>query len=171
MPYALAQYLDATDDASLLKEQEPYLARPRAADTKRDRGFVPKGFPETGSIYEHACAPSTGRCRRWASTACRSWTSDWNDGMGDVGVGARARACGSPSSSTTSYALRADRREAGRPSALRLYRERAAQLKAAVRRSTPGTGWWLRAFYDDGEPLGSVANEQWMIDSSRRPGP
>ena len=54
MPYALAQYLDATDDASLLKEQEPYLRGRELHDNERDRGFVPKASPETGSIYEHA---------------------------------------------------------------------------------------------------------------------
>ena len=46
------------------------------------------------------------------------------------------------------------------------YREQAEPLCAARSRSTRWDGdWYLRAFFDDGTPLGSARNRECQIDS------
>jgi cyclic beta-1,2-glucan synthetase len=46
-----------------------------------------------------------------------------------------------------------------------IWRERAVSLAAAVEKSCWDGDWYLRAFFDDGSPLGSRANEEARIDS------
>jgi cyclic beta-1,2-glucan synthetase len=46
-----------------------------------------------------------------------------------------------------------------------LYRKRAAELKKAVELHGWDGGWYLRAFYDDGSPLGSHKNRECQIDA------
>src|SRR6202011_3608971 len=58
----------------------------------------------------------------------------------------------------------AERREPDRPMAPG-WRERAAQLAAALERSGWDGDWYLRGFFDDGTPLGSHVNEEARIDS------
>ena len=87
MPYALAQYLDATGDESLLEEQEPYLLGRELREDERDRGSVPKASSETGSVYEHATrAIDRSLSKMGAHGLPLMGTGDWNDGMGDVGA-------------------------------------------------------------------------------------
>ena len=45
------------------------------------------------------------------------------------------------------------------------YRERAVTLGQALERSGWDGNWYLRAFYDDGTPLGSAHDAECQIDS------
>jgi len=45
------------------------------------------------------------------------------------------------------------------------FRQQAKQLQAALDKSAWDGGWYLRAFYDDGSPLGSAQNRECKIDS------
>ena len=167
MPYAITQYLDATGDESLLAEQEPYLRSRELRDGERDRGFVPKITAETGSIYEHAARAIDRALGRMGEHGLPLMgTGDWNDGMGDVGAGGKGESVWMAFflyDVLQRFAPVAEKQ--GDPERAHLYRKRAAALKTAIGKTAWDGRWWLRAFYDDGEPLGSVANEAWMIDS------
>ncbi|MDD5301673.1 MAG: glucoamylase family protein, partial [Elusimicrobia bacterium] len=167
MPYALTQYLDATGDESLLKEREPYLLGRELNEHERDRGSVPKASPETGSVYEHATRAIDRSLSKMGEHGLPLMgTGDWNDGMGDVGAEGKGESVWLAFflyDVLQRFAPVAEKQgDAGRA---KLYRERAAALKAAIAKHAWDGKWWLRAYYDDGGPLGSVANEQWMIDS------
>jgi cyclic beta-1,2-glucan synthetase len=45
------------------------------------------------------------------------------------------------------------------------WRKRAAALKESLDREAWDGDWYRRAFFDDGSPLGSVANNDCRIDS------
>ncbi|MFH1268813.1 MAG: hypothetical protein ABIK89_24060, partial [Planctomycetota bacterium] len=134
MPYALAQYLDATGDESLLKEQEPYLRGRELREGERDRGFVPKVSPETGSIYEHAVrAIDRALAKTGEHGLPLMGTGDWNDGMGDVGAGGKGESVWLAFflyDVLQRFAPVAAKQ--GEPERARRYLERAASLKAAV---------------------------------------
>ncbi|MCR4296459.1 MAG: hypothetical protein NUW21_13055, partial [Elusimicrobia bacterium] len=167
MPYALAQYLDATGDETLLSEREPYLLGRELGEHERDRGSVPKASPETGTVYEHATrAIDRSLSRMGAHGLPLMGTGDWNDGMGDVGAEGKGESVWLAFflyDVLQRFAPVAEKQ--GDKERAELYRSRAAELKAAIAKHAWDGQWWLRAYYDDGGPLGSVANEQWMIDS------
>ena len=81
---------------------------------------------------------------------------------------ARARASGSAGSSiTTLDALRAlsPRRAARRERAAEWRAARGRRCKARSKRQAWDGDWYRRAYFDDGTPLGSVANSECRIDS------
>ena len=91
---------------------------------------------------------------------------DWNDGMNRVGFEGRGESvwlawflidC------LRSFAQIAESRN-DKPRSMR-YREQADQLCAAVEQNGWDGAWYLRAFYDDGTPLGSTRNRECRIDS------
>jgi cyclic beta-1,2-glucan synthetase len=53
----------------------------------------------------------------------------------------------------------------GQPEPAAGYRQRASDLVQAIEHSAWDGDWYLRAFYDDGSPLGSAQNQECQIDS------
>ena len=92
-------------------------------------------------------------------------SGDWNDGMNRVGAGGRGESVwlGWFLHATLSRfaALCERRRDAGQAAT---YRQRAEALRQALERNGWDGGWYLRAFYDDGTPLGSAQDAECQID-------
>jgi cyclic beta-1,2-glucan synthetase len=92
---------------------------------------------------------------------------DWNDGMNEVGVQGRGESVWLAWFMATvlnSIANVMDRL----PSTTDLcaaWRSRAGLLAAATEKSAWDGDWYLRAYFDDGSPLGSHANPEAKIDS------
>jgi cyclic beta-1,2-glucan synthetase len=91
---------------------------------------------------------------------------DWNDGMNRVGIEGRGESvwlgwflC----ATLTRFAGLCERRGDQGPAAA--YRHRAEELGRALEANAWDGAWYLRAYYDDGTPLGSAANEDCRIDS------
>jgi cyclic beta-1,2-glucan synthetase len=93
-------------------------------------------------------------------------SGDWNDGMNRVGCGGRGE---SVWLGFFLYELlqrfipmceqRGDVARAAR------YRARLTELAAAVNDAGWDGDWYRRAYYDDGEPLGSAASDECRIDA------
>ena len=93
-------------------------------------------------------------------------TGDWNDGMDMVGGGGRGESVWLGwflYSTLTSFATLADQR--GNPEQVLDWRRQAAALKDSLEQNGWDGDWYRRAFFDDGAPLGSVANNECRIDS------
>jgi cyclic beta-1,2-glucan synthetase len=93
-------------------------------------------------------------------------SGDWNDGMNRVGAEGRGE------SVWLAWFLIAALRDFAQVCALRgdaglsdLLRQRAAKLAQAVEAHAWDGAWYLRAFYDDGTPLGSATNRECQIDA------
>jgi cyclic beta-1,2-glucan synthetase len=91
---------------------------------------------------------------------------DWNDGMNRVGVGGKGEsvwvawfqiAC------LTGFRELAQRR--GDEGRAQLCAQRVESLRQAVEQHAWDGQWYLRAYFDDGTPLGSAQNEECRIDS------
>jgi cellobiose phosphorylase len=93
-------------------------------------------------------------------------TGDWNDGMNRVGREGRGESVWlgffladilrdlAPVCARRGDAARAER-----------YRAHLAQLAAALNDGGWDGGWYRRAYYDDGTPLGSAQNDECRIDT------
>jgi cyclic beta-1,2-glucan synthetase len=93
-------------------------------------------------------------------------TGDWNDGMNRVG------AEGKGESVWVAWFLIATIRRFSAVAQSRAFGDRwtrietwARSLQQAIRASAWDGDWYLRAYFDDGTPLGSARNEECQIDS------
>ena len=92
-------------------------------------------------------------------------TGDWNDGMNRVGHEGRGESVWLAwFLLPRAGAVRADRQRAGRRAA-RARREAAARdWRHALQGAAWDGAWFVRAFFDDGTPLGSHTNTECRID-------
>ena len=91
---------------------------------------------------------------------------DWNDGMNLVGAGGKGESVWVAWFQIlvrTEFAALAD--ASGDPDTATRLRSEAEQLRAAVEAHAWDGDWYLRAWFDDGTPLGSRTNDECRIDS------
>ncbi|HEX7974300.1 MAG TPA: hypothetical protein VF498_07820, partial [Anaerolineales bacterium] len=156
----------ATGDLSILDEQTPFIKGPPLDPNETDRyGLYPQN-PEPESLYEH--------CRRALEKGATSGphklplmgTGDWNDGMNRVGAEGHGESIwlGWFLIATLENFARVCEQH-GKPEQAAAYHERAAAYRQAQEASAWDGAWYLRAFYDDGTPVGSSRNLECQIDS------
>lgn len=166
LPYATAQYVRVTGDLSILEEQIPYLVAPLLKEDQHEVYSVPEISAEKESLLEH--------CRRAIYKGITSGphhlpligTGDWNDGMNRVGI------LGKGESVWLAWFLIhvmhdfADLMSATKnEEAAEGFRVQAKRLAKVVEENAWDGAWYLRAYFDDGTPLGSKNNPEAYIDS------
>jgi N,N'-diacetylchitobiose phosphorylase len=168
LPYVAAFYVGATGDAGVLDEEARFVAA-RALEAGEDEAFlVPDDSGERASVYEHCCRALDRSLTRGAHGLPLMGTGDWNDGMNRVGREGRGE------SVWLGFFLLEILDDwiplcDGRGDAERAARYRAYRAGLAAALDADGAGWdgawYRRAYYDDGAPLGSAANDECRIDA------
>ena len=166
LPYLTAHYVRTTGDRSLLDEPAPFLTARTLAPGEDEAYLRPELSGETADVYEHGCRALDRALTRGPHGLPLFGTGDWNDGMNRVGREGRGE------SVWMGFFLHRvlgdflpfceDRRDAARVERYRAYRE---QVAAALESAGWDGGWYRRAYYDDGEPLGSRENDECRIDA------
>ncbi|MDP9053607.1 MAG: hypothetical protein M3N93_04805, partial [Acidobacteriota bacterium] len=166
LPFTVAQYVKVTHDTGILDEQVAFLDGPSLAPGEHEKMFTPSVSQDTAPLREH--------CRRALEHACRlgphdlplMGNGDWNDGMNLVGVEGKGESLWLGWFLYTVLEAFSELMEAhGDPSLADRWRQQAAALKASMERSGWDGEWYLRAYFDNGSPLGSHANAEAKIDS------
>ena len=165
LPYAVAVYIRATGDYSILEEEVNYLKGPLLDESKHEIMFTPEISPKTGSVYEH-CKKTIDRTHFGQHGIPLMGGGDWNDGMNEVGIGGKGESVWLGwffykvltdfiplclHKKDTEYAAQLEKRR--------------DSLKISLNENCWDGSWYLRAFYDDGTKLGSKDNDECMIDS------
>jgi cellobiose phosphorylase len=166
LPFAVCQYIDVTGDAGILDASAPFLEGPRLTGEQRELYFQPSVSIDHATVFEH--------CRRAIEKGTTSGphglpligTCDWNDGLSSVGDQGKGESIWLAwflvdvlKKFAGLCAARGEQELASR------YHDRADRLSATVERTSWDGEWYLRAFFDDGTPLGSRENEEARIDS------
>ena len=154
-------------DREILAEQVPWV-RSRSLDpTEHERLESPRRTTvEQASIYEH-CVRALEHSLRWGEHGLPLMgCGDWNDGMNLVGAGGRGESVWLAwflivilEQFAKLAEVQADFARATR------YRQEAAELRVRTEEQAWDGGWYRRAYFDDGTPLGSANNEECRIDS------
>jgi cellobiose phosphorylase len=166
LPLATARYVLGTGDAGVLEERVTYIEG-RPLNPGEDSYYdLPALSEESGTLYEHCIRAIERGTQLGRHGLPLIGSGDWNDSMNTVGLGGKGESVWLAfflQHLLTQFAAIA------RLHGDAAFAERAESEAAAVRQSAELHGWdgdwYLRAFFDGGEPLGSAGSPECRIDS------
>ncbi|HEX5042981.1 MAG TPA: glucoamylase family protein [Candidatus Polarisedimenticolaceae bacterium] len=166
LPFVTRHYLEVTGDFPLLDAEVPFLEGPALAPEEWDHYFEPAVSRETASLFEH-CARAIDRSLAVGAHGLPLMGGgDWNDGMDRVGHKGKGESVWLGWFLLANLAgfagLAAARGEVERAER---WRAHARALSAAIEGEAWDGEWYLRAWFDDGTPLGSAGGDACRIDS------
>jgi len=127
---------------------------------------LPQSSEETGTLYEHCVRAIDHGLRFGAHGLPLMGCGDWNDGMNLVGAEGRGESVWLAFflfDVMTQFATLARRRDDG--TRADKYAAEAARLRINIEEHGWDGEWYRRAYFDDGQPLGSALNLECKIDT------
>jgi len=166
LAYAVAQYVEATQDKLVLDESVPFLEGPRLEPSETDNFFLPAIPQQQATLFEHCALALDQSLADGRHRLPLIGTGDWNDGMnrvGEKGEGESVWLGWFLYATLTAFApLAATRGETARAEHWTMH---ADALKVALEREAWDGDWYARGYFDDGTPLGSSRSDECRIDS------
>ena len=166
LPLAACRYVLTTGDMSVLDQTARYLEG-RPVNAEDDSYYdLPGQSDQRATVYEHCVQALLHGLRFGVHGLPLIGSGDWNDGMNLVGRHGKGE------SVWLGFFLCHVLREFAKVARLRndpAFADRceteAAQLGQRIETTAWDGGWYRRAYFDDGSPLGSVDNDECQIDS------
>jgi cyclic beta-1,2-glucan synthetase len=165
LAFALVHYVRATGDTTLYDQRVAFIEGAAIPEGAEDAYYMPSVSRREASVYEHAALTLDRSLKVGAHGLPLMGSGDWNDGMNRVGIEGRGESvwlgwflC----LLVTDFAPLA--RERGQAQRAQRWEDAASLWRAALAGPAWDGQWFRRAFYDDGQALGSKANPEARID-------
>jgi cellobiose phosphorylase len=155
-----------TGDSGVLDESIPFV-KGRPVSAEEDSYFdLPGRSEKVASLYEHCVRAILNGLRFGEHGLPLIGSGDWNDGMNLVGEHGKGESVwlGFFLYKVLMQFIEVARTRGDTSFVERCERE-AAQLRRNIEQHGWDGGWYRRAYFDDGSPLGSASNPECQIDS------
>lgn len=166
LPWAIGEYLRLSGDKSLLDETVPFLFTPENDDSARFDVRQEKKTGASATVLEHClrAIEYTQTLGMHGLPVIRE--GDWNDGLNRVGQSGKGESVWLGFFLFSVLERFADiLSKRGNELLSDTYKEWAMRLRKSLNKNGWDGHWFLRAFYDDGTPLGSEGNHECRIDA------
>ncbi len=166
LPYVTADYIEHTGDVSVLDERTPFLDQGLLGEGEDERYAIPVVTNNWATVYEH-CVRAIDRSLKFGQHGLPLiGTGDWNDGFSAIGREGKGESVWLGwfvITTLKAFLPLCERR--GDLQRLARYQEIIINLTENIEKNAWDGSWYRRAYYDDGSPLGSIANTECQIDS------
>ena len=165
LPYVTSVYIKSTGDYNLLKEKVKYIKGALLEKGQNESMFIPDLSDASDNVYEH-CKKAILHTSFGKHGLPLMGTGDWNDGMDKVGVNGKGESVwlGWFFSTVLKEFIPICHYENDTEFANEQEKVKEQLLKHIEEYAWDGN-WYIRAFYDDGEKIGSSVNAECQIDS------
>jgi cellobiose phosphorylase len=166
LPVATCRYVQATGDTGVLDERTHYIEGRLCKPDEEAYYDIPTRSEEIGSLYEHCLRAIQHGLKFGEHGLPLMGCGDWNDGMNLVGVGGKGESVWLAFFLYDVLRQFAEiARGRGDLATVDNFQTAAAALRENIETHAWDGGWYLRAYFDDGTPLGSATNSECQIDS------
>jgi cellobiose phosphorylase len=166
LPYVACHYATTTGDFTIFDEMIPFIEAPLLKPGQEDDYGLPTISKTSGTIYDHCVRALDHAQQVGVHGLSLMGTGDWNDGMNRVGSEGRGESIWNTwflITTLNQFAKFAEIR--GDHDRANLSRLRSEEFRASIEKNAWDGGWYRRAYFDDGTPLGSSTNDECQIDS------
>lgn len=166
LPYAVAEYISRTQDQTILDEMVSFIEDDLLEGDQHERVSIAHESEDTASVYHHCLLAIDHASAFGVHGMPLMKGGDWNDGMNRVGIEGKGESVWlgwfmisvlrsfAPLCEQKNDQVLAER-----------YRQSATDIQNSIERYAWDGDWYMRAFFDNGAPLGSSSNEECRIDS------
>jgi cyclic beta-1,2-glucan synthetase len=166
LPFTVARYLEVTGDATLLEEKVHYITMRQLAPDEHELYDQPQVSDDVGTIYDHCVRAMRKACTVGMHGMPLIGTGDWNDGYSRVGIEGKGVSIWLAwFLITTLHRIAAIAEQRGDTQVRDEFNATAEKYRAAIEANVWDGDWYVRAYYDDGYPLGSHTSDEAKIDS------
>jgi cellobiose phosphorylase len=166
LPYVTAEYIRITGDRQILEEQVNFIEEPELGEFEDEKCGRPWKIETAASLYDHCLRALEISLKFGKHGLPLMGSGDWNDGMNTVGNKGRGE------SVWLGWFLIANLdlfipicKEQGDLERAEKYQNVKAEIIVAIEKTAWDGSWYRRAYFDNGDVLGSAGNSECKIDS------